>query len=362
MPKERGRRRRRREGKGAVTPPPKRLPGTRRQAEKREPQKPATVSPLAFWRRARPRSFREQPPPKRTVGRLWRRFSGFYFPPWVPVAVVIAVVGAILLSVIVIRESGAVSPTTRDHWHAAYEIYICGQRQPPVPFWQGGVHTHGDGFIHIHPQLSFEEGTGARLVKWFEYGGQGLGTGGKLSKDTLQIPGQDQIYRNGDPCSDGQPGVVQVYVNGQRMRDFDRYIPQDGDVVQILFGPEGELPPGVVFSPTPVPGIRTITIEAGDRGQPELDAFFDPSALALMAGERVRLEVKNTGSQSHNLRIAGVDGQYNTDDDFVSGPQIITPGQTGSLEVQIDEPGTYAFRCDIHPQVQVGTLTVEAAP
>ncbi|HKZ51613.1 MAG TPA: hypothetical protein VJ256_07655, partial [Dehalococcoidia bacterium] len=231
MPKQRGRRRRQRK-EGAASPSEKPAPearprGERREAKRapkakqgREARKRAAVSPLAFWRRARPRTYREQPPPRRTVGRLWRRVAGFYFPPWVPVAVVIGVVGFILLAVIVVREGGAVSPLRGDHWHASYEMYVCGTRQPQLPQFPGGVHTHGDGIIHIHPQQPFEEGTGARLVRWFEYAGDAFGTGGRLSPDTLQIPGQTKEYRNGDACPDGQTGVVQVYVNGQRRGDF----------------------------------------------------------------------------------------------------------------------------------------------
>jgi hypothetical protein len=44
------------------------------------------VSPLSFWRRRRARTFREQPMPRQTMGRTWRRIRGMYFPPWVPVA------------------------------------------------------------------------------------------------------------------------------------------------------------------------------------------------------------------------------------------------------------------------------------
>jgi plastocyanin len=269
--------------------------------------------------------------------------------------------------IFLIRQGGGAGvligpPLIGDNWHAGYEIYVCDTRQPPIPPWQGGVRTDGDGVIHIHPDFVDEQGVGARLVRWFEYGGEGLGTGGQLSKDTLHIPGQDREYRNGDLCPDGQPGVVQVFVNGERRESFDRYIPQDGDSVRILFGPEGELPPGVVASPTPEAGIRTIRIEAGDQGQPELDSFFDPSILTIQAGEKVRVEVQNTGSISHNLRIAGIDGQYQTDDDFVSEPMIITPGEAGTLDVQIDTPGTYAIRCDSYPQVHFGSLTVEATP
>jgi len=120
----------------------------------------------------------------------------------------------------------------RDHWHALYAVFICGRRQPNFPTWEAGVHTHADGVIHIHPFLPHEEGEGARLTKWFEYGG------GKLTQTEMQMPGTpvDQIYRKGDRCPEGGAGVLQVSVNGERLDDWSDYIPQDGDRIIIEFG------------------------------------------------------------------------------------------------------------------------------
>ena len=123
-------------------------------------------------------------------------------------------------------------PRINDHWHATYEVFVCGQRQPNFPFWPGGVHTHDDGIIHIHPSLPQEEGAGARLVKWFEYGG------GKLTQTVIRMPGTREEYKNGDTCDDGSEAMLQVSVSGVKMDDWSDYIPQHGDDVRIEFGPE----------------------------------------------------------------------------------------------------------------------------
>jgi len=137
------------------------------------------------------------------------------------------------------------------------------------------------------------------------------------------------------------------------------YLPQDGDTIRIVFAPEGQLPPGTVASPTPAVGAAaTVNVVASDRGSPDADSFFEPSQLTIKAGEPTRIVVANTGSQSHNLRISGADNQYGTEDDRFT--QITVPGEEGEVTVQIDQPGTYNFRCDIHPNVQLGTLTVTA--
>ena len=130
------------------------------------------------------------------------------------------------------EETGA-PRVGEDHWHAAYEYIVCGELQPPAPTWSGsGVHTHGDGVIHIHPFRQSEEGAGARLARFFEYGG------GVLDDDEVRMPGSSVTYRNGDECPDGTIGVVQIFVNGEHMMDYERYIPQDGDRIEIVFGPK----------------------------------------------------------------------------------------------------------------------------
>ena len=50
-------------------------------------------------------------------------------------------------------EAEALEPGLTDHWHAAYGIYICGTLEPPFTddADPNGIHTHGDGVIHIHP-------------------------------------------------------------------------------------------------------------------------------------------------------------------------------------------------------------------
>ena len=75
--------------------------------------------------------------------------------------------------------------------------------------------------------------------------------------------------------------------------------------------------------------------------------------------------VKNTGTVSHNLRVSGPNKIYDLEttgkkgDDFEMPPNTILPGKTQRLVVKIDEPGSYPFHCDFHPQYQKGTLILE---
>lgn len=124
-------------------------------------------------------------------------------------------------------------PIGSDHWHAAYQIWVCDEQQSTAFQWEGGVHTHADGIIHVHPFTPEEEGRGARLVKFFEYGG------GLLTDTELRIPGTSQTLQNGMECPDGTSGRVHVFVNGEELQDWSEYIPQDGDQIIVLFGVAG---------------------------------------------------------------------------------------------------------------------------
>ena len=242
-------------------------PRQRERAEKQPvARRSAGASPLSFWRRGRPRTYRDQLAPKQASGGLRRRFVGFQLPPWVPVVTVMLIVFGILGGVFIVRGSTG-SPRVRDHWHAALQMFVFGERQPLLLEFDAnpeGIHTHGDNIIHLHPFIPAGEGSGAAIGRFFEYAGQAFGTG-ELSSDTLQVPGEDEVWRNGDLGPDGEPGVVQI-LRADSEVDPDvasftatleicdalprtayeevgtRYIPQHGDCMLIVFGPEGEFP------------------------------------------------------------------------------------------------------------------------
>lgn len=326
----------------------------RRGEEPRSGSRPR-VSPLGFWRRGSARAYREEPMPKQTLGRTMRRLRQMYFPPWVPVLAVIVVVFGILGMLFFVRGATGAPRINEDHWHATYSVFICGEKQPNFPEWNAGVHTHADGIIHIHPFTPSEEGAGARLVKWFEYGG------GKLTQSEMRMPGDRDEYKNGDTCPDGSEAMLQVFVNGEKLGSWDRYIPQDGDQVRIVFGPEEETAPledRTVIAETEA--TRTINLSVTDGGNPRADTTISPDTLEVTTGETVKIVVAVSGSTSHGLRVAGADGEYETQDDFVSEPEIIDADQEGFAVVRFDEAGTYEFQDPLFSQA-TGSIVVSGA-
>lgn len=93
-----------------------------------------------------------------------------------------------------------------DHWHASFAVDICGQEQPPVqdgPSDKLGIHTHGDGVIHIHPFVTRAAGKGATLGRLF---GQ---VGMKATDSSITMPNK-KIYKEGKTTCSGKPAEVSV--------------------------------------------------------------------------------------------------------------------------------------------------------
>ncbi len=61
-------------------------------------------------------------------------------------------------------------PTVDDHFHWAYGVYVCDTFLPPMRDVEdfGGIHTHQDGVIHIHPFDEMFAGEYATLDIFFE--------------------------------------------------------------------------------------------------------------------------------------------------------------------------------------------------
>ena len=118
---------------------------------------------------------------------------------------------------------------------------------------------------------------------------------------------------------------------------------------------------------SPTPGV-TPTPQGTPSGTPGgavavsmKDNLFEPKDLTVKAGASVTFELKNEGVAVHNMRIAGADGKYNTDDDAASDPNIIQSGGTGTVTwTALAQAGQIQFQCDFHVSVgMIGTITVQ---
>jgi hypothetical protein len=156
------------------------------------------------------------------------------------------------------------SHTTDTHWHAALGVYYCdhwlgdstgaGVWSWPYATPSGspaqagntqvyaGLHSHGDGIIHMEPAVTAESGRNATVGLYFQYGGW------KLSSTGFTFLGT--TAKNGDKCGD-KPGTLQwatarwdTTMGKQTYTvhtgDPAKYKLYNYDIVVIAFLPEGK--------------------------------------------------------------------------------------------------------------------------
>src|SRR5205085_50691 len=82
---------------------------------------------------------------------------------------------------------------------------------------------------------------------------------------------------------------------------------------------------------------------------------FNQKEINLHAGAEAEIKFDNADTVPHNVAIYA--------NDAYTGPALFqgavtTGGQSITYKFQAPPPGTYYFRCDIHPTVMTGKITV----
>jgi hypothetical protein len=167
-----------------------------------------------------------------------------------------------------------VAPVLGDHWHAAVGFYICDQFEPDIAEFESrvGIHTHGDGVIHIHPSSADGAGENATLGAFLE------GAGVTLTDSELTTG--DQTWKEGDQKCGDEDGelVVAQWKDVESTdtepalirRDFDSIrFREDGEGYTIAFVPEG-----TTDIPKPESAAQLQTLGAAD----------DPTATTSTSG------------------------------------------------------------------------------
>jgi hypothetical protein len=187
------------------------------------------------------------------------------------------------------REPASAAPPSylnSDHWHAAYGVYVCDSF---LPTWvdaiedRDGIHTHGDGVIHIHPFSGAASGDRARLSVFAEQVGVTFTDDGFTAPDGTE-------YKDGYDCN-GQPAQVSVvkWFPDDPTRPGEVYESNFNNIVfdtdraayTIAVVPEGVDPP----MPDSVPTLDNLTDVPGGgagAGTQGLDPnMIDPSQLSI---------------------------------------------------------------------------------
>jgi len=124
--------------------------------------------------------------------------------------------------------------------------------------------------------------------------------------------------------------------------------------------PCGQLAPAA--APSPGAGATPVAVQ-GEVSMDMADNFFQLGdqqnpTLSVKVGQAVKVNLTNKGVAIHNMRTAGEDGNYNSGDDDVSGPNPVPAGATATLEFTFDKAGTFPYHCDFHPDVMKGEIVV----
>ena len=129
----------------------------------------------------------------------------------------------------------------QDHWHAAYGIFVCDKFAPVITDQRDpeGIHTHGDGVIHIHPFFRRSSGKNATLEKYAD------AVRMEISDSHIELPDGTTIREGKHKCA-GKDGILQIKLKGQdkvRTEDLAGLTFSDRMVLTIAYVPKGaEIP------------------------------------------------------------------------------------------------------------------------
>ena len=127
-----------------------------------------------------------------------------------------------------------------EHWHTAYKIFICSKKLTNYPTVEGEIHSHADGFMHIHPSTIAASGDNANVRTFLQLYETSL-TQDEKGKNTLSFPDGTK-YTDGDKCkNDGKRYNLTLKNKGKEYHgDLGGYLMHNGDSLVLAFGPEGK--------------------------------------------------------------------------------------------------------------------------
>jgi hypothetical protein len=243
-------------------------------------------------------------------GLTRRRNSSYGYPSFIALVVILGVVLIAFSRNQNFASAAPISAPTKDlsaprpdadHWHTAVGFDICGKFEPNFKEFenQAGIHTHGDGVIHIHP-FSIKgknpfSGKNANLGAYMRFVRQAEGKG-TVTAHQIKLPGVSKV--NGDKCS-GKTSEVQIKTwkkgepeeAGQTYTgDPEKLVLQDNMLLTVAFLPKGDKIPQPPSAPqldqlTDVGPTTDTTLPGGVTGTtvPGATATTAPAATATTA-------------------------------------------------------------------------------
>ncbi len=204
------------------------------------------------------------------------------------------------------EEAGADAPAANvDHWHAAFGVYDCDQYLPNVPDSETdptGIHTHGDGLIHIHPFVAAAAGKNATFGVFAETVGM------TIEDETVTMPlamGAQELT-NGASCTDADGKKTEATLEllvwpPQATEDVEPEVvtgdfadvrfTEDGQIFVLALIPKGMDPKDVPLPPSVEQLKNPLEAEGGGQQQPTEGTAptesvpVDPTASSVVPAE-----------------------------------------------------------------------------
>jgi len=141
-------------------------------------------------------------------------------------------------AVAVLGGGAAEAPLAKvDHWHVAYGVYVCDRYLADVEREgdQNGIHTHGDGVVHVEPLGPSTSGSKA-VFRRFE---EALDL--EITSSTVRwVDGLVPVEATVRGGCDGRPAEVATFVDGTRVAGAPGSVRlRDGQVIVVALMPKG---------------------------------------------------------------------------------------------------------------------------
>jgi hypothetical protein len=98
-----------------------------------------------------------------------------------------------------------------DHWHASFAINVCGKELPVLQDGVtdvSGIHTHGDGLIHVHPFTRTAAGSRATMGKFFDQVSLTVTDEGFQLPPGVTVEGGGSTVKVGETTCGGEEGEL----------------------------------------------------------------------------------------------------------------------------------------------------------
>ena len=200
--------------------------------------------------------------------RFAQRYKQFFF---LLIAIPV-VLSSFYLGVHTIYENSVSVTKGPVHWHADYEVWVCGEEIDLIDpkglnnkIGTPVLHEHNDHRIHVEGTvLRYED---VHLGTYFDV------IGGKLTSTELMYQTNEELVHvaNGDVCPDGSVGTLGVFVNGERISDPGAYLlaPEifvpNGDCIIIDFSADDSTTTDKICASWEAEGISYRAFNEGER-------------------------------------------------------------------------------------------------